>query len=99
MSGEQPAVDKCTAFWDRKNRRAREMLVFMAETQLWQEAMQRCHREAGVDAKEACTQLADIYHERVKYYNSKYNIVFRPKHTPGIPPEFERIIPDESDSV
>lgn len=78
-------------FFDEKFKYAREKLIFMAETKVWQELLEQCADRSGVNAASACKQLFDIVHERTTYYNSNYNPNLRPTLTPGLPPIFEAI--------
>lgn len=81
--------DPNVLFFDLKNEKARELLIFMEETKIWNELLTDCIDRSGVNAGKACRKLNDIVDERLKYYNSTFNETHRPKLTPGIPVYYE----------
>lgn len=87
---ERQETDAITYFYDRRNERAREILVFRGETAIWTELVRDCNERAGVDASRECAMLSRILAERVRYQNSKYNAMLRPTLTPGLPEHYER---------
>jgi hypothetical protein len=83
-------IDYYEKFFDDRNNKTRERLVFMEETKIWQELLNKCSLRAGPDALSECRQLFDLVQERIKYYNSKYRHEMRPSLSPGLPPQFEK---------
>jgi len=81
--------DPLIRHFDVKTLKAKEVIVFMEESKVWQELLEDCIDRSGVNASLACRQIQDIMQERVQYYNSRFNPNLRPKQTPGIPVEFE----------
>lgn len=86
---EELSSDPIVRHFDRKTLKAREIIIFMEESKIWQGLLADCIGRAGVNAGGACRQLQDILGERIQYYNSKFNPTMRPVRTPGIPKEFE----------
>ena len=82
--------DAYTNFFDQRFEKTREYLIFMEETKIWQQLLDKCSLKAGPYAKTKCRAIYDIVQERTKYYNSKYQKQLRPQSTPGIPPKFEK---------
>lgn len=89
---EAETANPHTMYFDLKFDRSRELLVFMEETKIWQDWLQDCVDQAGVNSGKACKKLCDIVTERVIYYNSNFNAAMRPQLSPGIPLPYERII-------
>lgn len=85
------STDAHTLYFDLKFNRARELLIFMEETKIWQELLQDCVDRAGVNAGKACRRLTDLVAERIAYYNSNFNASLRPTLTPGLPAPFEKV--------
>ncbi len=85
-----------TFLFDKKFERSREMLVFLEETKIWQEALLDCMRRAGVNAPKACTALDGIVKERVAYSRANYNHTLRPTLSPGLPDVYERYPPRDA---
>lgn len=84
------STDAHTLYFDLKFNRARELLIFMEETKIWQELLQDCVDRAGVNAGKACSRLTDLVAERIVYHNSNFNAALRPSLSPGIPVSFEK---------
>lgn len=70
---------------DRKIKRAREMVIFMEETKIWQTMLAACSKRNRVSAYADCRHFYDILAERVKYYDSHYDSRFLPTLSPGLP--------------
>lgn len=85
------STDAHTLYFDLKFNRARELLIFMEETKIWQELLQDCADRAGVNAGKSCRGLIDLVAERITYYNSNFSASLRPTLTPGIPAPFEKV--------
>ena len=82
--------DPAIYFFDRRNHRAREMLIFMEETKVWGRLLDACHEKHQINSVRECRHLREIILERSKYYNAEYDPFVRPKMSPGIPPEYEK---------
>lgn len=81
--------DAVNAFFDKRNEKAREIAIFLAENKIWQKMLSNCLDYSGVMRKDKCEFLHIINDERMKYFNSNFNPVCRPQQTPGLPEEFE----------
>lgn len=86
----QPSDDPYVRFFDLRFHRARELLVFMEETKIWQRLLTACNDQAGINASLECRHLVEIVTERMKYYNASYEPALRPKLSPGLPEEYEK---------
>jgi hypothetical protein len=86
--------DPLIRHFDIKNMKAREILIFLEESKVWQDLLSDCIEKSGVNSANTCRQLQELAQERVRYYNSRFKATMRPKMTPGIPPEFESTKPD-----
>ncbi|PJF17588.1 hypothetical protein PSACC_02594 [Paramicrosporidium saccamoebae] len=53
-----------TLYMDKKSERSRELLIFMGETNIWEDILQDCVNRAGVNASGACAKLHEIVDER-----------------------------------
>lgn len=82
--------DPYVRFFDERFDKSREYLVFMEETKLYQEMLDKCTMKAGPDAPKQCRPLVNLIQERLKYYNSKYRREFRPTMSPGLPEAYEK---------
>ena len=81
-----------TFYFDKRFERSRELLIFMEETKIWQDALQDCVNRAGVNASKECAGLHEIVNERTEYLNSNFNRAVRPTLTPGVPSVYEQHI-------
>lgn len=81
--------EAANAFFDKRNQKAREIAIFLAENKIWQRMLSNCLDYSGVRRKDKCEYLHKINEERMKYFNSNFNPVCRPQQTPGLPDEFE----------
>lgn len=81
--------DPLIRHFDIKAIKAKEIMVFMEETKIWQSLLADCMERSGVNAPSECNRLHEIVQERVNYYNSRFNPALRPEQSAGIPPEFE----------
>lgn len=82
--------DPYVKFYDDRSARARDLLVFMEETKIWQELLKKCTYRAGPNATHECRDLFNLVQERVQYFNSKYRQQLRPTLSPGIDPKYEK---------
>lgn len=79
------ADDPLNKLQDLYNERAREMLIFMEETKIWQEMVSTCAQQNGVAAYKNCKHLYEVLEERLKYYHSHYDNANYPKLSSGLP--------------
>lgn len=86
---KESCTDPHVLHFDRKFEKARELLIFMEETKIWQELLEDCNLRAGVNAKKSCLRLNQIVQERIIYDNAKYSKKLRPEFTAGIPEMYE----------
>lgn len=86
-----------TLHFDLKFTRSREILIFMEESKIWQEQLQNCIDQAGVNASSACLKLHEIVNERIVYYNAQFNAATRPTLSPGIPSLFEKFVAPDTE--
>lgn len=82
--------DPYVKFYDERFAKSREYLIFMEESKIWQDILEKCTLKAGPSARNDCKEIFTILNERIKYYNSKYRKEFRPILSPGIDPKFEK---------
>ena len=80
--------DPVIGYFDYRNDKAKEILIFLEGTALLQEKLDICLTKEGHNAPITCRALHDMVKERLKYYNSKFNEKCRPKLSPGLPEEF-----------
>lgn len=85
------ADDPLNQLMDLRNKRAREMIVFMEETKIWQEMITTCAQYNGVAAYKNCKHLYEVLEERMKYYNSRYADENLPKLSPGLPEDVRHV--------
>jgi hypothetical protein len=76
---------------DRRNKRAREILIFMEESKIWQEMVTACVDRSGVASYKNCKNLYQLLEERMNYYKSNYNDMLLPKLSPGLPEDVRNI--------
>lgn len=86
---EELHPDPLIRHFDIKTLKAKEIMVFMEETKIWQGLLEDCIDRSGVNSAHACRELQEMVQERGRYYNSRFNPNLRPTKTPGIPPDFE----------
>lgn len=85
------ADDPLNKLIDLRHKRAREMVVFMEETKIWQEMVTTCAQYNGVAAYKNCKHFYEILEERMKYYNSRYEDANLPKQSPGLPEDVRNV--------
>lgn len=86
-----PTRPELVEYFDWKQERNREILIFMEETKIWQEILDDCHEKSGPYKIQACQELREIVDERMKYYHSNFSHPNMPKMTAGIPYTFESL--------
>jgi hypothetical protein len=81
--------DQINAWYDKRNEKAREIAIYLAENKIWSEMLKNCLDFSGAMRYDKCEFLKDITMERQAYYNSNFNPAMRPKLTPGLAKEYE----------
>jgi hypothetical protein len=85
------ADDPLNQLVDKRNKRAREILIFMEETKILQEMVTACVDRSGVASYKTCKHLYQILEERMAYYQSNYNSELSPKLSPGLPEDVRNV--------
>jgi hypothetical protein len=85
------ADDPLNQLVDRRNKKAREILIFMEESKIWQEMVTACVERSGVASYKTCKHLYQVLEERMNYYQSNYNTELLPKHSPGLPEDVRNV--------
>ena len=85
------ADDPLNQLVDKRNKRAREILIFMEESKIWQEMVTACVDRSGVAAYKNCKHLYQVLEERMNYYKSNYNVELLPKLSPGLPEDTRNV--------
>ena len=89
--GRLEADDPLNQLYDLRNKKAREMVIFMEETKIWQEMVTKCAQISGVAAYKNCKHLYEVLEERIKYYNSRYDDANMPTLSPGLPEDVRHV--------
>jgi hypothetical protein len=76
--------DPYVKFYDERLYNAREVLIWMEETKIWQRMLENCTNRSGVHSEITCDFLKKIVTERIKYYNSNFNEELTPNNSPRI---------------
>lgn len=92
---EAQTANPRTLFFDLKFNRARELMIYMEETKIWQDLLDECAERSGTEAGRTCSRLREIMDERIAYNNSNFNAALRPALTPGIPSVYENVVKKE----